>query len=189
MAKNTSLLPALFSTLFLLFVSVGFTLGLGGLDKAGHATRYGILSDNQRVLTSERMKLQNLFRGELGITELSGRNDGIRVAEYLAYCGLPEGNPWCAAFVSWCFGQLGHNAPRNPWSPALFPKSRLIPLDQVQSGDIFSLFSASQGRIHHVGFVDHLQGKFLVTVEGNSENVVQSRRRPLSTIHSYANWL
>lgn len=185
MAKNTSLLPTLFSTLFLLFVSVGFTLGLGGIDSRGRT----FLSDNHKELPLTRQKLQIIFRKEIGITELSGRNDGIRVAEYLAYCGLPEGNPWCAAFVSWCFGQLGHNAPRNPWSPALFPKSRLIPLDQVQSGDIFSLFSASQGRIHHVGFVDHLQGKFLVTVEGNSENVVQSRRRPLSTIHSYANWL
>ncbi|HEY3782378.1 MAG TPA: hypothetical protein VGL56_14950 [Fimbriimonadaceae bacterium] len=32
----------------------------------------------------------------------SGHDSGPIVNEFLAYCGLPAGNPWCAAFVSYC---------------------------------------------------------------------------------------
>ncbi|WP_257667195.1 hypothetical protein [Parapedobacter tibetensis] len=70
--------------------------------------------------------LRETYTSEIGIREASGNNDGTRVEEYLRYCNLGPGHAWCAAFVSWCFGQAGYAEPRNPWSPALFPQKRVI---------------------------------------------------------------
>jgi hypothetical protein len=39
---------------------------------------------------------------QVGIREL-GRNRGQRVEQYQTRAGAHPGDPWCAAFVSWCF--------------------------------------------------------------------------------------
>ncbi|NGM63410.1 hypothetical protein G5B30_15980 [Sphingobacterium sp. SGG-5] len=209
---------------------------------------------------------------ELGVREATGNNDGKRVEEYLAYTHLGKGYAWCAAFVSWCYGQAGHPQPRNPWAPALFPKSRTYSVERMRlpavgrysnrlsavvklqgdkviglqrdagksnsrtitqnvayeifgnsrrrhypysqkfqatsfelllrskvtksplglediKSDIFGIYSTSAKRINHVGLVKEVQGKYLVTIEGNSHNKVESRRRHLSTVYAFANWV
>lgn len=137
-----------------------------------------------------RDRLLATARGEVGVRERTGRNDGPRVGEYLAYTGLGEGHAWCAAFVSWCFGQIGLEQPRNAWSPALFPRARHIAGHrEVQPGDLFGLYDTGQGRIHHVGFVERMDTSYLISIEGNSRDRVERRRRPLRTIHVYADWL
>ncbi len=40
-----------------------------------------------------------------GAGEIGGNNKGKWVKKYLQPVGLGEGNPWCAAFLSWCFLQ------------------------------------------------------------------------------------
>ena len=37
-----------------------------------------------------------------GAQEIGGDNRGPFVQKYLQPAGLPEGNSWCASFVSWC---------------------------------------------------------------------------------------
>ncbi|WP_257667477.1 CHAP domain-containing protein [Parapedobacter tibetensis] len=175
--------------------------------------------------------MRKIYTTEIGVREATGNNDGDRVAEYLRYCGLGEGYSWCAAFVSWCFGQAGYAEPRNPWSPALFPHQRVVwrssavtaskragnvhkseavyatdrmvsfgaasrsartahrlPRD-VRPGDIFGVYYANLKRIAHVGFVDEWGDTYMVTVEGNSDNAVQRKRRPISSIHAVARWI
>lgn len=39
---------------------------------------------------------------QLGVTELTGHNDGPAVESYLKSVGLGKGYPWCMAFVYWC---------------------------------------------------------------------------------------
>src|SRR5690606_643242 len=56
---------------------------------------------------SVRDRLREIYMAEVGVRELSGRNDGERVAEYLRYTDLGEGYAWCASFVSWVYGQAG----------------------------------------------------------------------------------
>src|SRR5690606_30729501 len=133
---------------------------------------------------------------EIGVREATGRNDGKRVEEYLRYTGLGKGYAWCAAFVSWCYGQAGLPEPRNPWSPALFPVIRTyckgIPSGcptTIQPADIFGIYGQQAKRINHVGLIKRLDGKYLVTIEGNSNNRVESKRRHLSTIYAISNWL
>ena len=153
-------------------------------------------TNNNKTL---RQTIINIASAELGIREASGKNDGLRVEEYLRYTGLGKGYEWCAAFVSWVYGQAGFSAPRNPWSPALFPKAKtywnqgkfvnLRIRDSVSKADVFGIYGTAVKRINHVGLVKDLSRDYLLTVEGNSNNRVESRRRHLRTIYVVADWV
>src|SRR3546814_8708082 len=106
--------------------------------------------------------LRKTYLGEVGISEATGNNDGPRIAEYLRYCGLPEGYAWCAAFVSWVHGQAGYDKPRNAWAAALFPSNRIVE-DTPRQGDVFGIYIASKKRIGHCGFVDAWNDKWCIT--------------------------
>ncbi len=141
-----------------------------------------------------RARIVDFAVKEIGVREATGNNDGSRVEEYLAYVGLGRGYAWCAAFASWCYGKAGLVAPRNPWSPALFPVARRYTAQQIGQGsvrqaDLFAIYSASLQRINHVGMIRQKQGNWILTVEGNVGNQVLSKRRPASTIHAFSNWL
>lgn len=139
-------------------------------------------------------ELMNIARAELGVRELTGKNDGIKVEAYLKYVGFPKGNPWCAAYVSWVFKQAGYPMPKTAWSPALFPADHLV--KQPSAGMVFGIYFPDLKRIAHCGFVENTQGDFVLTIEGNT-NVEGSREgqgvyrrlRHKRTINKYANWL
>ncbi len=145
-----------------------------------------------------RSRIIAIASKEIGVREATGNNDGKRVEEYLAYTHLGKGQPWCAAFVCWCYGQAGLPQPRNPWSPALFPKARVYwrgrtspcpsGIEDIKA-DLFGIYSSSAKRINHVGLVKAVEGKYLLTIEGNSNNRVESRRRHLSTVYALARWI
>lgn len=145
-----------------------------------------------------RIRIRDIAQNELGVKEATGKNDGKRVEEYLRYTNLGKGHQWCAAFVSWCYGQAGLTQPRNPWSPALFPNAHTYwkqgkfansQIRKVAVSDIFGIYGVSAHRINHVGLVKEIQSKYLITVEGNSNNRVESRRRHQSTIYALADWI
>jgi hypothetical protein len=139
-------------------------------------------------------ELMNIARAELGVRELTGKNDGIKVEAYLKYVGFPKGNPWCAAYVSWVFKKAGYPVPKTAWSPALFPADHLV--IQPSAGMVFGIYFPDLKRIAHCGFVENTQGDFVLTIEGNT-NVEGSREgqgvyrrlRHKRTINKYANWL
>ncbi|WP_259254270.1 CHAP domain-containing protein [Sphingobacterium sp. BIGb0116] len=141
-----------------------------------------------------RERIVDIAVHEIGVQEATGNNDGKRVEEYLAYTGLGKGDAWCAAFVSWCYGQTGLAVPRNAWSPALFPMARRYTAQQIRQGtvrqaDLFAIYSPNLQRINHVGIVRKKEGSWILTVEGNSADQVLSKRRPLITIYAFSNWL
>ena len=150
-------------------------------------------------VSGKRNDILQIASAEIGVWEATGNNDGKRVEEYLRYTNLGKGYAWCAAFVSWCYGQAGLPEPRNPWSPALFPNARTycrgnarrrpVTLPQINPADVFGIYGASVRRINHVGFVKDVQGKYLITIEGNSNNRVESKRRHLATIYALADWV
>ncbi|SMD08212.1 hypothetical protein SAMN04488524_4732 [Pedobacter africanus] len=135
-----------------------------------------------------------IARKEIGVVERTGKNDGQRIAEYLRYCNIGTPAPYCAAFVSWVFGQAGYSQPRTAWSPALFQSSRLT--REPKPGIVYGLYYPSLDRIGHCGLIENLQGDFLQGIEANT-NVAGSRNgdgvwrkiRHKRTIHRYANWL
>lgn len=170
------------------------------VETPADGVRLRIKNDGSRTTSHEsRTKIIRMAENELGVQEATGNNDGKRVEEYLAYTGLGKGHAWCAAFVSWCYGQTGLPEPRNPWSPALFPHSRTYcrgntcrhpkTITRIKPADIFGIYSVSAKRINHVGLIKAQEGKYLVTIEGNVTDKVLSKRRHLSAIHAVADWL
>ncbi|MBL1407221.1 CHAP domain-containing protein [Sphingobacterium sp. C459-1T] len=159
------------------------SLDLCGTFYQGKVPRWSADEDNKRYL------ILTIATAELGVKESTGNNDGSRVEEYLRYTNLGKGYEWCASFLSWCYGEAGISQPRNAWSPALFPKAKQIDKTKAQPADIFGIYGARAKRINHVGLVKKLEGNYIISIEGNSNNRVESRRRHLRTVHSIANWI
>lgn len=127
--------------------------------------------------------------GELnaGAGEIGGNNMGPYVKKYLDPAGLPEGNSWCASFVSWCFLQASGGVAGNMTFPycagarkllqifkdkgwAYPPGSGYIPLP----GDIVVWWREQlSGWKGHVGLVYQVKDGLLYTIEGNKSPKVQ----------------
>lgn len=92
-----------------------------------------LTTDNRQQITylrlqqpdSYRVTTKKIYDSQIGIRE-NGINSGPQVEEYLHYVNLGRGQPWCAAFVCWVFGQAGIENPRSAWSPDLFKGSKVI---------------------------------------------------------------
>ncbi|WP_286862691.1 CHAP domain-containing protein [Sphingobacterium sp. UBA7625] len=176
----------------ILFVAVLFSGGFGH-RAVGRETVVN-RPVHQKRIAHVRERIVSIAVQEIGVREATGNNDGQRVEEYLAYTGLGKGYAWCAAFVSWCYGKVGLSAPRNAWSPALFPNGRryaagLSQQENIRPADLFGIYSQQQGRINHVGIVRKLEDRYILTVEGNVANRVLSKRRLLATVYAFSNWL
>ncbi|KLT64152.1 peptidoglycan-binding protein [Pedobacter sp. BMA] len=135
-----------------------------------------------------------IAQAQLRVREATGNNDGIAVENYLHYTGHVKGDPWCAAFVSWVYGQSGYKFPSTAWSPALFPASRRV--DNPQPADVFGIYFSSLKRIAHCGLVKSQRGSWLITIEGNTNMTgsregdgVYTKYRHKRTIMYYADWL
>jgi hypothetical protein len=154
--------------------------------------QFGFAVPEAPVAAAER--IIGIAEKELGVRELTGKNDGPRVETYLRYVGLKKGHAWCAAFVSWVYGQAGYALPKSAWSPQLFPASRLrkVPAPALVLGIYFPALK----RIAHVGLVTELQHDWVHSIEGNTNPAgsregegVYRRLRHKRFISSYANYL
>lgn len=143
------------------------------------------------------------YTAEIGVREATGRNDGERVETYLASVGFGKGHAWCAAFVSWTLQQCGVSNPKSAWSPSWFPNRKVIyhrgnqQLKELipAAGDVFGIYFQKLKRIAHVGFVDRWGEKYVVTVEGNTNDAgsregdgVYKKRRLKSQIYKVSRW-
>jgi hypothetical protein len=134
-----------------------------------------------------------IAQSQIGVREATGKNDGLNVAQYLAYTREQKGAPWCAAFVSWVFGRAGFGQPKTAWSPSLFPLQKRT--TDIQPATVFGIYFPALQRIAHCGFVERLDGHWIITIEGNT-NVAGSRegdgvyrkRRLVNTIRYFADW-
>jgi hypothetical protein len=154
------------------------------------------------ILTADelRLKVAETYQSFLHVREATGRNDGAEVKMFLAVTGFKEGNPWCAAFVAYCFTVNDINNPKSAWSPSWFPKHAVIDLNKIkpEQADVFGLYFNNLGRIAHVGFVDRWprSGDYFFTVEGNTNNAgsregdgVYEKRRPKRTANKVARYI
>jgi hypothetical protein len=147
-----------------------------------------------RASDSLRLELQKIYTSQIGVKEATGKNDGPQIKAYLIVSGLPEGHPWCAAFVAWCFKTAGIKATRSAYSPNWFPRARIVKNGKV--GDVIGIYFPKMGRIAHVGFWDSINGAFTICVEGNTNdegsregNRVVRKRRLTKQIRVISNWI
>lgn len=121
---------------------------------------------------------------QIGVMEdPPGSNKGPVVNQYLASTALPPGLFWCAAFVYWCFDKAAAKIGKaNPlvktghvmthWNKTAGKK--ILTVDAVDKpslikpGHIFIMNTG--GSSGHTGIVEKVEGGFVHTIEGNSNN-------------------
>lgn len=143
--------------------------------------------------TPQREKILVIARSQLHVRETEKNNFGKEIKAYLAYTKLPEGNPYCAAFVSWVYFEAGFKQPRTAWSPALFPLARQT--REPKPADVLGIYSVKLKRIAHCGLVERRQNDWIISIEANT-NIEGSREgdgvyrkwRHFRTIAKFANW-
>ncbi len=151
-----------------------------------------------------RDKVQAVYTSQLGVRELSGKNDGKAVEMYLKSTSLGAGFSWCAAFITWCYLETGVKVIKAAWAPSWFPANRVIyKQNKILSrtpakGDVLGIWFSNKNRIAHVGFIDQWQegSKYAVTVEGNTNEAgsregdgVYRKYRLKSQIYAVSNWI
>lgn len=123
--------------------------------------------------SSIRESVRKTYMSQVGVRELTGKNDGVQVEKYLAYVWLKKGQPWCASYVSWSFGQNGIKKARSGGCVQLMEQGVVIykttkVLELPRAGDVFFLYYPEKGRVAHTGFVDKWTDNYVTTVEGNT---------------------
>lgn len=139
-------------------------------------------------------RIVQIAQDQIGVRERTGKNDGKAVEAYLRYTGLPKGNAWCAAFVSWVYWKAGFGVPKTAWSPALFPSSKLSKV--VKPGFVYGLYNTKKRRIVHCGIVTRKNSDWILGIEGNTNiegsvegDGVYLKRRHVLTIYAIADWI
>jgi len=101
-----------------------------------------------------------------------GSNWGTPVKDYLKSVGINFPASWCMAFVYWCFEQNSNKD--NPLVKtggvlhAWNTEEKIHRVVEPQAGDIFIMdFGKGLG---HTGIVEKVDGKYVHTIEGNSNN-------------------
>lgn len=131
------------------------------------------------VLKQSGIRFKALHQAKylLGKGEQGGNNHGPFVADCLKPVGLVPPQPWCAAFVSYCFLQAcGGNAGLMPFRYSAkahailnIGQKKAWGVQQPLPGD---LIIWSRGPINHghghIGFVEEVRGGQLYTIEGNN---------------------
>ncbi len=154
-----------------------------------------------------RSRLSDTLHAQLHVRELTGNNDGAEVERYLAFVGFKKGASWCAAFCSynlWAVGVSCPPAPRTAWAPVF--ATRYVVWSQAlrkthkarepQTGDCFTLFYPTVGRVGHVGFVVGQTDKYFITIEGNTGlsgsrdgSGVHKLKRDKDKVYAVANYI
>lgn len=130
------------------------------------------------------MEAVNVAISQLGVMEdPPGSNKGPIVNQYLASVGLPPGLFWCAAFVYWCFDKAAvKNGRANPlvktghvmthWNKTKGKK--ILTAEAVDKPSLIkpghSFMMNTGGSSGHTGIIEKVDGGFVHTIEGNSNN-------------------
>ena len=163
----------------------------------------GEARSNDTDTRQQRFDVVHEYSQYIGVREASGKNDGYDVALFLQSTGLSEGYAWCAAFVNYCLEKAGVHTDKSAWSPAWFPKEKIVYQRNVSMirkplpGDVFGIYFVKKKRIAHVGFIHRWSdGSGVITVEGNTNKAgsregdgVYKKFRMKSQIHSVADWI
>lgn len=143
-----------------------------------------------RLTSNKAQNAVSLANSQIGVRENGTSNDSIDIRKYKN--GSKDSNPWCASFVSWCYGkgQNGGNTKTFGYDASTQSiRAKAIKAGKYSSkttgyvpqvGDIAMWrYNSSSG---HVGIVSKVNadGTF-ETVEGNCDNQVQKVTRSRSS--------
>ena len=140
-----------------------------------------------QVLTAQQKFLKKVIETattQIGVVEVPlGSNKGFMVEQYLQSIGLPGGYAWCMAFVYWCFEQAAKDMKvANPlvktggclkqWNTT--NQTKILSADAINNPSLIkpgAVFIISYGNGYgHTGIVVSVNGGYLTTIEGNTNN-------------------
>jgi hypothetical protein len=128
------------------------------------------------TLCQARREIIKEARAHLGLVEdppgSNGDPDGV-IQTWLSRCDAKPGDPWCAAFASWCLGRGVPVPVRIAGAQAL--GKRFPATSNPVTGDLF--WFPTQGEHGHVGLVLGVSPTEIMTIEGNCGNAVRCVRR------------
>jgi len=131
----------------------------------------------------------NIAIGEIGQTEISGKEDNMRIVEYLKTVDVPIGDanrdeiPWCSAFVNWVIKKCGYT----PTGKAL-ARSWMewgFPMYEPCFGCITVLKRGTEPWMGHVGLLLDVTKDYIVLLGGNQKNRVGVNVYSPGTVLSY----
>lgn len=122
-------------------------------------------------LTPEHLNIALSF---LGTTD-DGKNSGPEVDRFLRSVRLPTGNPWCAAFVSFCLEEASVTLPavRSGLARHFLTREAMIAEHvkrtntTLEPGTIVG-WKRGNTQFGHLGFVKEWSGRCGKTIEGNT---------------------
>lgn len=133
------------------------------------------LSASQIVNQTDGERVRNIAYGFVGTKEV-GNNGGYWVTKFLKSVGLRPGNPWCAAFVSFCLdsADIKTMRVRSGLARHFISKNKTIKATKVLQTNMkipmgsVVVWRRGTTTFGHVGFVDKWEGKSGTTIEGNT---------------------
>jgi peptidoglycan hydrolase-like protein with peptidoglycan-binding domain len=168
------------------------------VDGVAGSDTWGALFGRAAIHTSPVEPKSSLLRKvldvagrEIGVREdPPGSNRGKKVEEYQASVGVDPGEPWCAAFVYWCFARAASDLDlANPmkekkcrtgsvvelWNHANANGAKIVTHDaaladpsRIMPGMVFVI--TMTGGHGHTGLVSRVIGNSLETIEGNTND-------------------
>lgn len=116
----------------------------------------------------KRDSLLSIAESQVGVRELTNRNDGKQVEQYLASVGLGKGYAWCAAFVTWTFRKAHYTVPSLPMAAQWLTTKKRIPSKDLIPSDLFGVYF--NRTVGHVGFIQKVDATKIYTIEGNTND-------------------
>ena len=119
--------------------------------------------------------VRQIAYGFVGVKE-EGNNDGYWVTRFLKSVGLKPGNPWCAAFVSFCLdsAKVKTLRTRSGLARHFITKNKTIKASKVVQANMelpngtVVVWRRGTTMSGHVGFTDKWKGSSGTTIEGNT---------------------
>lgn len=134
-------------------------------------------------------KAMEIAGSQIGVTELTGKNDGVQVEKYLKVTGLPKGYPYCAAGISWCFYEAAkfYNKPKSfiPFpmtagSQVVYDYAKKNGMKTKNRPSVWDIFCWRKKDHYtgHVGIIDSIGQKgWVYTTEFNTSNGKKGSQR------------
>lgn len=136
----------------------------------------------------------SIAKGKIGEKEATGKNDGVFVEAVQDFIDgesdFMRGQPWCAAFASWCIYRAGDALKIPPLVPksgsstsfvAWLSKNKLmLPRPEANCLGFLKGDGGTPGKTHHhTFFVESVDGDYVVGIDGNWHNAVSKTRHAI----------
>lgn len=140
------------------------------------------------------LMILDVARKELGQKEVTGYKDNPRIMQYLKSVGEFKHDevPWCAAFLNWCFNQVGLRGSKSAVARSFLRVGVEVKVEDALEGDIAVFWRESKNSYKgHVFIITsviyNFDGSKIVSLEGiggNQHDQVSYDRRSVSKLLS-----